>query len=165
MSRLRGRRAPGSIPDSTKDPPCMGPVARQTIRNGQTPSRWCGAKIPTLARPTQKGCKVGRGPAGRAPPACRGQDLLGIKFIQNFCRILWNLVDTAVEQFNVGQTEEEIWLKRCSISIQQCDVSASTETPRAFSTKSKRCQEDPQWRKPFKFFKNSNKNVEEYRGE
>ncbi|GBM39364.1 hypothetical protein AVEN_119030-1 [Araneus ventricosus] len=27
-SRLWGRRAPGSRPDSTEDPPCMGPVAR-----------------------------------------------------------------------------------------------------------------------------------------
>ncbi|GBM53706.1 hypothetical protein AVEN_56405-1 [Araneus ventricosus] len=27
-SRLWGRRAPGSKPDSTEDPPCMGPVAR-----------------------------------------------------------------------------------------------------------------------------------------
>ncbi|GBN49777.1 hypothetical protein AVEN_74068-1 [Araneus ventricosus] len=26
--RLWGRRIPGSIPDSTEDPPCMGPVAR-----------------------------------------------------------------------------------------------------------------------------------------
>ncbi|GBM55200.1 hypothetical protein AVEN_182151-1 [Araneus ventricosus] len=26
--RLWGRRAPGSKPDSTEDPPCMGPVAR-----------------------------------------------------------------------------------------------------------------------------------------
>ncbi|GBL60188.1 hypothetical protein AVEN_218376-1, partial [Araneus ventricosus] len=28
MSRLWGRRAPGSKPDSTEDPQCMGPVAR-----------------------------------------------------------------------------------------------------------------------------------------
>ncbi|GBL88467.1 hypothetical protein AVEN_159064-1 [Araneus ventricosus] len=27
-SRLWGRRVPGSRPDSTEDPPCMGPVAR-----------------------------------------------------------------------------------------------------------------------------------------
>ncbi|GBM86690.1 hypothetical protein AVEN_29835-1 [Araneus ventricosus] len=40
-------------------------------------SRWCGVKIPTLARPTQKGCKAGRGPVGRPPPACGGRDLLG----------------------------------------------------------------------------------------
>ncbi|GBM81457.1 hypothetical protein AVEN_214213-1 [Araneus ventricosus] len=26
--RLWGQRAPGSKPDSTEDPPCMGPVAR-----------------------------------------------------------------------------------------------------------------------------------------
>ncbi|GBM60489.1 hypothetical protein AVEN_212041-1 [Araneus ventricosus] len=36
-----------------------------------------GVKIPTLARPTQKGCKAGRGPVGRPPPACGGRDLLG----------------------------------------------------------------------------------------
>ncbi|GBM99553.1 hypothetical protein AVEN_268915-1 [Araneus ventricosus] len=27
-SQLWGRRVPGSRPDSTEDPPCMGPVAR-----------------------------------------------------------------------------------------------------------------------------------------
>ncbi|GBL99474.1 hypothetical protein AVEN_68765-1 [Araneus ventricosus] len=27
-SRLWGRKVPGSRPDSTEDPPCMGPVAR-----------------------------------------------------------------------------------------------------------------------------------------
>ncbi|GBN58246.1 hypothetical protein AVEN_144231-1 [Araneus ventricosus] len=27
-SRLWGRRVPGSKPDSTEDPPCIGPVAR-----------------------------------------------------------------------------------------------------------------------------------------
>ncbi|GBN11349.1 hypothetical protein AVEN_159131-1 [Araneus ventricosus] len=37
-------------------------------------------KIPTLARPTQKGCKAGRGPVGRPPPACGGRDLLGGSF-------------------------------------------------------------------------------------
>ncbi|GBM54335.1 hypothetical protein AVEN_263045-1 [Araneus ventricosus] len=45
---------------------------------GQTSSRWCGAKIPTLARPTHEGCKAGRGPAEKgASPACGGRDLLG----------------------------------------------------------------------------------------
>ncbi|GBM16469.1 hypothetical protein AVEN_94954-1 [Araneus ventricosus] len=34
----------GSRPDSTEDPPCMGPIARQIIRSGQTPSRWCGVE-------------------------------------------------------------------------------------------------------------------------
>ncbi|GBO14118.1 hypothetical protein AVEN_250765-1 [Araneus ventricosus] len=60
----------GSKPDSTKDPSRIGPVARQIIRRlgGQTSSRWCGAKIPTLARPTQEGCKAGRGPVGKEPP-------------------------------------------------------------------------------------------------
>ncbi|GBM39735.1 hypothetical protein AVEN_68583-1 [Araneus ventricosus] len=35
--------------------------------SGQTSSRWCGVKIPTLARPTQGGCNAARGPAGREP--------------------------------------------------------------------------------------------------
>ncbi|GBM18282.1 hypothetical protein AVEN_224163-1 [Araneus ventricosus] len=43
-SRLWGRRAPCSKPDSTEDPPCMRPAARQIIRSGQTPSRWRGAE-------------------------------------------------------------------------------------------------------------------------
>ncbi|GBN39536.1 hypothetical protein AVEN_172857-1 [Araneus ventricosus] len=34
----------------------------------QTFSRWCGAKIPTLALPTQEECKNGRGPARRELP-------------------------------------------------------------------------------------------------
>ncbi|GBM31662.1 hypothetical protein AVEN_101281-1 [Araneus ventricosus] len=37
--RLWGQRAPGSKPDSIEDPPCMGPVASQIIRSGQTSSR------------------------------------------------------------------------------------------------------------------------------
>ncbi|GBL92177.1 hypothetical protein AVEN_91518-1 [Araneus ventricosus] len=41
-SRLWNRRVPGSKPDSTDDPSCMGPAARQIIRSGQTSSRWCG---------------------------------------------------------------------------------------------------------------------------
>ncbi|GBM07459.1 hypothetical protein AVEN_5263-1 [Araneus ventricosus] len=76
-SRLWIRRAPGSKPDSTEDPTCVGPVARYVIRSGQTSSRWCGVKIPALARPTQKGCKAGRGPERRPPPACGGRYLLG----------------------------------------------------------------------------------------
>ncbi|GBM24946.1 hypothetical protein AVEN_201035-1, partial [Araneus ventricosus] len=78
-SRLWGpnRRVPGSRPDSTEDPSGMGSAARYIIPSGQTSSHWCGVKIPTLARPTQKGCKAGRGPVGRPPPACGGRDLLG----------------------------------------------------------------------------------------
>ncbi|GBM62608.1 hypothetical protein AVEN_187021-1 [Araneus ventricosus] len=41
-SRLWGRRAPGSKPHPTEDPPCMGPVTRQIICSGQKSSRWCG---------------------------------------------------------------------------------------------------------------------------
>ncbi|GBN24942.1 hypothetical protein AVEN_96154-1 [Araneus ventricosus] len=43
-SRLWDRRAPGSKPDSTEDPQCMGPVARY-IRSGQMSSRWCGVEV------------------------------------------------------------------------------------------------------------------------
>ncbi|GBN12615.1 hypothetical protein AVEN_12503-1 [Araneus ventricosus] len=43
-SRPRDRWIAGPKPDSTEDPPCMGPVARQIIRSGQTPSHWCGAE-------------------------------------------------------------------------------------------------------------------------
>ncbi|GBO18100.1 hypothetical protein AVEN_46662-1, partial [Araneus ventricosus] len=43
-SRPRDRRAAGPKPDSTEDPSCMVPAARQIIRSGQTPSRWCGAE-------------------------------------------------------------------------------------------------------------------------
>ncbi|GBL94649.1 hypothetical protein AVEN_83968-1 [Araneus ventricosus] len=42
-SRPRDRRVAGSKPDSTKYPPCMGPVASQIIRSGQMSSRWRGA--------------------------------------------------------------------------------------------------------------------------
>ncbi|GBM04235.1 hypothetical protein AVEN_41045-1 [Araneus ventricosus] len=44
MSRPRVRRVAGSKPDSTEDPPCMAPVARQIIRSGQTSYHWCGAE-------------------------------------------------------------------------------------------------------------------------
>ncbi|GBM19217.1 hypothetical protein AVEN_142470-1 [Araneus ventricosus] len=71
--------------------------------------------------------------------------------------------DTAVEQFDVVQTEEEIWLKRCCIRIQQCNVSASTKTPQVPSTKSKDDRKILEWRNSSKFFKNSNKNVEKSR--
>ncbi|GBN96772.1 hypothetical protein AVEN_88850-1 [Araneus ventricosus] len=32
-------------PDFTEDPTCMGPVALQVIRRGQTFSRWCGVEV------------------------------------------------------------------------------------------------------------------------
>ncbi|GBM92883.1 hypothetical protein AVEN_205215-1 [Araneus ventricosus] len=44
-SRPRDRRAPGSKPDSTEDPPYMGPTTRQIILSVQTPFRWCGAEV------------------------------------------------------------------------------------------------------------------------
>ncbi|GBM37658.1 hypothetical protein AVEN_132100-1 [Araneus ventricosus] len=47
---------------------------------GQTSSLLCGAKLPTLARPTQEGCKAGRGPAGREPPQQHVKD--GIYWVQ-----------------------------------------------------------------------------------
>ncbi|GBN80907.1 hypothetical protein AVEN_21070-1 [Araneus ventricosus] len=39
-----GRRAPGPRPNSTEDPPCMGPAAGQIIRSGQATSLWCGVE-------------------------------------------------------------------------------------------------------------------------
>ncbi|GBM25642.1 hypothetical protein AVEN_82758-1 [Araneus ventricosus] len=44
-SRIRHQRVAGSKPDSTEDPPCMVPAARQIIRSGQTFSRLCGADV------------------------------------------------------------------------------------------------------------------------
>ncbi|GBN53543.1 hypothetical protein AVEN_63879-1 [Araneus ventricosus] len=43
-SQPRDQRVASSKPDSTEDPLCMGPAARQIIRSDQTPSRWCGAE-------------------------------------------------------------------------------------------------------------------------
>ncbi|GBN98955.1 hypothetical protein AVEN_39323-2-1, partial [Araneus ventricosus] len=40
-SQFWGRRVSGTKPD----PPCMGPVACQTISSGQTPYRWCGVEV------------------------------------------------------------------------------------------------------------------------
>ncbi|GBL80365.1 hypothetical protein AVEN_92274-1 [Araneus ventricosus] len=54
-SRLWGRRVPGSKPDSTEDPPCMGPAARYIIRSGQPSSRWCGVEV--LERGRQLRCR------------------------------------------------------------------------------------------------------------
>ncbi|GBN11106.1 hypothetical protein AVEN_8162-1 [Araneus ventricosus] len=44
-SRLRCRRVSCSKLNSTEDPPCMGPVVRQIILSGQTPSLWCGVEV------------------------------------------------------------------------------------------------------------------------
>ncbi|GBM62587.1 hypothetical protein AVEN_224381-1 [Araneus ventricosus] len=44
MSRPRERIVAGSRPDSTEDPQCMGPAARQITGSSQMPSRWCGAE-------------------------------------------------------------------------------------------------------------------------
>ncbi|GBO39497.1 hypothetical protein AVEN_32258-1 [Araneus ventricosus] len=55
-SRPWGRRAPGSKPDSTEDPSCMGPAARQIIRSYQTPPRWCGVEA------WRGGCQLMRRP-------------------------------------------------------------------------------------------------------
>ncbi|GBM17719.1 hypothetical protein AVEN_56036-1 [Araneus ventricosus] len=43
-SRPRDLRVAGWEPDSTEDPPCMGPVTCQSIPSGQTSSRWSGAE-------------------------------------------------------------------------------------------------------------------------
>ncbi|GBN37931.1 hypothetical protein AVEN_76828-1 [Araneus ventricosus] len=39
-----GPEGRSSKPDSTENPPCMGPAARKIIRSSQTPSRRCGAE-------------------------------------------------------------------------------------------------------------------------
>ncbi|GBN19609.1 hypothetical protein AVEN_209225-3 [Araneus ventricosus] len=44
-SRLRGHGVPGSKPDSTEDPSCMGSVAHYIIRCGQASFRWLGAEV------------------------------------------------------------------------------------------------------------------------
>ncbi|GBN60103.1 hypothetical protein AVEN_156233-1, partial [Araneus ventricosus] len=49
----------------------------KTYAVAKRPLAGVAQKIPTLARPTQKGCKAGRGPVGRPPPVCGGWDLLG----------------------------------------------------------------------------------------
>ncbi|GBM27156.1 hypothetical protein AVEN_207489-1 [Araneus ventricosus] len=42
-SRLWDQRVPGSRPDSTEDPSCIGPIARSIIRRGPNvlPLLWC----------------------------------------------------------------------------------------------------------------------------
>ncbi|GBM89192.1 hypothetical protein AVEN_145498-1 [Araneus ventricosus] len=54
-------------------------LAKSYVRS-QMSSRRCGAKVPTLARRTQKGCKAGRGPAGREPLHQHMED--GIYWVQ-----------------------------------------------------------------------------------
>ncbi|GBO29918.1 hypothetical protein AVEN_274532-1 [Araneus ventricosus] len=69
-------RDPGSKLDPTNEPPCLWfwcTLNLMWVRE-VTSSPWYGVKIPTLARPTQKGCKAGRGPVGRPPPVCGGRD-------------------------------------------------------------------------------------------
>ncbi|GBN60043.1 hypothetical protein AVEN_25067-1 [Araneus ventricosus] len=56
MYRHCSRRVPDSKPDFTKDPQCMGPVARKIIRRSQTSFRWggaevCGGGVPAQCRP------------------------------------------------------------------------------------------------------------------
>ncbi|GBL91694.1 hypothetical protein AVEN_71344-1 [Araneus ventricosus] len=43
--RLQDQRVQGSNPDSTEDPPCMGPVAHYSILRGSNvfPLVWCGS--------------------------------------------------------------------------------------------------------------------------
>ncbi|GBN66143.1 hypothetical protein AVEN_116988-1 [Araneus ventricosus] len=78
-SRIWGRRVPGSKPDSTEDPPHMGPAACQTARSGQTPPQrvrrknaHTGPAHPKRVR-FRKRISVERA----SPRACGGRDLLG----------------------------------------------------------------------------------------
>ncbi|GBO03691.1 hypothetical protein AVEN_188121-1 [Araneus ventricosus] len=66
-SRSWGRRAPGSKPASTVDPPCMGPATFQIIRSGQTPSRWCGVEAWRGARAQVSSSSSDRGSKLRGP--------------------------------------------------------------------------------------------------
>ncbi|GBL74261.1 hypothetical protein AVEN_235261-1 [Araneus ventricosus] len=78
MSHLRGRRVLGPKPDSTQTLPCIWAWCALNLQPWvKRTSAGEVQKIPTLARPTQKVCKAGRGPVGRPPPACGGRDLLG----------------------------------------------------------------------------------------
>ncbi|GBN14357.1 hypothetical protein AVEN_36723-1 [Araneus ventricosus] len=78
-SPLWGRRVPGSKPDSTEDPPCMGPVARQVIRSCQTPTvgvAWkLGERVPAQVSSSSSDCgsKL-RGPSQNNPRVASKRD-------------------------------------------------------------------------------------------
>ncbi|GBN14704.1 hypothetical protein AVEN_157083-1 [Araneus ventricosus] len=57
----------------------LGLLNVKSYVGGQTPSRWYGARLPTLARATQEGRKAGGGPASEESPHQHvgGRDLLG----------------------------------------------------------------------------------------
>ncbi|GBM78500.1 hypothetical protein AVEN_266025-1 [Araneus ventricosus] len=75
-SRLWGRRAPVSKPDSTNDSLCMGPA----VRSGQTPSRWCGVEawrgVPSQvsSSSSDRGSKL-RGPSPNSPRVASKRDV------------------------------------------------------------------------------------------
>ncbi|GBM30618.1 hypothetical protein AVEN_18313-1 [Araneus ventricosus] len=77
-SRLCGRRAPGSKPDSTEVPLCMGPVERYIIRSSQTPSHWCGVEawrgVPAQVSSSDRGSKL-RGPSQNIPLVALKRDV------------------------------------------------------------------------------------------
>ncbi|GBN63957.1 hypothetical protein AVEN_7703-1 [Araneus ventricosus] len=69
-SDVVAKRPPAcTVPRTHSAPVCLHGLMPTTGRRS-----WCGAKIPTLARPTQEGCKAGRGPAGREPPHQHAED-------------------------------------------------------------------------------------------
>ncbi|GBM81838.1 hypothetical protein AVEN_147577-1, partial [Araneus ventricosus] len=73
-SRHQDRKVPGWKPSSTEDLPCIGPIGRQLT----THSRWYGAKIPILARPTQEGTSNSsdaEASRGGCQPRCRPRHL------------------------------------------------------------------------------------------
>ncbi|GBN80065.1 hypothetical protein AVEN_240036-1, partial [Araneus ventricosus] len=59
---------------------CVTQPERRWCCDTQPERRWCDVKIPTLTRPTQEGCKAGRGPAGRETLHQRVED--GIYWVQ-----------------------------------------------------------------------------------
>ncbi|GBM53015.1 hypothetical protein AVEN_265972-1 [Araneus ventricosus] len=71
FTERQGRRLPdGKASARTflgSKPVYVGLLHFKSYVGNQTSSRWCGAKIPTLARPTQEWFKASRGPAGREP--------------------------------------------------------------------------------------------------
>ncbi|GBM18983.1 hypothetical protein AVEN_1598-1 [Araneus ventricosus] len=79
-SRPQHRRVAVSKPDATEDPPCIGPVARQIIRSGQTSSCWCGAEVwrgvpdQVSSSSSDHGLKL-RGPSLSSPSVASKRDV------------------------------------------------------------------------------------------
>ncbi|GBL80812.1 hypothetical protein AVEN_26244-1 [Araneus ventricosus] len=87
-SRLRCQRAPGSKPDSTADPPCMGPVTSQAKPSQAKPyavakrphggaMRKFEERMPAQASSSPSGrCSKLRGPSQNTSRAASKQDVI-----------------------------------------------------------------------------------------